>query len=428
MNQDRLGLLIVILIALALRLALLGEQSLWYDEGVTWLLSQKPPGELLQWTAADIQPPLYYLLVWETDALFGHSEWALRFPSVIFGVLAVPLIYILARRLFPVMLPGSLASAPLLAAAFLAISPLMVYYAQEARMYTLLVFEATLASYLLLKTLQAPPGLSSFVFRYPAAVAYILTGVAALYTHYFAAFLLVAHGLYCLFVLWQWGWPKWLRLQALQIFGAITLLFGPWLWILLARLGDDPSYWPGALKLDEALRQVVISFTAGETVLEQTGIWLALGYLLILIICLAYARSNESASQRHNLSSIFHLPSSIFYLPSSIFLLLWLCLPITLILILSYQSPKFNPRYTLLAWPAFALFIAATLARFDLSRFSFNRLSSVFYALCFTLSGLDPPPPAGPARRKPGDRSQHLDRNGRGTSGQGRGVAGQLAR
>jgi uncharacterized membrane protein len=194
MNQDRLGLLVVILIALALRLALLGEQSLWYDEGVTWLLSQKPPGELIQWTAADIQPPFYYLLIWETDALFGHSEWALRFPSVIFGVLTVPLIYMLARRLFPERSPGSLASAPFLAAALLAISPVMVYYAQEARMYTLLVFEAVLAGYLLLKILHSAPPLSPFVFRYPPAVAYVLTGVAGLYTHYFAAFLLLAHG------------------------------------------------------------------------------------------------------------------------------------------------------------------------------------------------------------------------------------------
>lgn len=382
MSKDRLGLLVIILIALALRLALLGEQSLWYDEGVTWLLSQKPPGELIQWTAADIQPPLYYLLIWETDALFGSSEWALRFPSVIFGVLAVPLIYTLARYLFSAS-PQRPASAPHLAAALLAISPVMVYYAQEARMYTLLVFEATLASYLFLRILHpSSPSLSAGYnpsFRLPpSAFLYALTAAAALYTHYFAAFLLIAHGLYGLFSLWRRGFPKVLGWQLLQVFGFTALLFVPWFWVLLARLGDDPSYWPGALKLHEALRKVLISFTAGETVFEQTGLWLALGYLLLLIIGVIYLQFSQTRRQEPDLSSIL-------YLPSSIFLLLWLCLPVILILLLSYQSPKFNPRYTLLAWPAFVLLVAAALAQFDLARFTLNNLRSTLYTLFFTL-------------------------------------------
>jgi uncharacterized membrane protein len=381
MSKDRLGLLVIILIALALRLALLGEQSLWYDEGVTWLLSQKPPGELIQWTAADIQPPLYYLLIWATDALFGPSEWALRFPSVIFGVLTVPLIYILARYLFSAS-PQRPTFAPYLAAALLAISPVMVYYAQEARMYTLLVFEATLSSYLLLKILYSTPLVradspSAFNLQ-PLAFLYALTATAALYTHYFAAFLLITHGLYSLFSLWRRGFPKVLGRQLLQVFGFIALLFAPWFWILLARLGDDPSYWPGALKLHEALRKVLVSFTAGETVFEQTGLWLALGYLLLLLISFISTQVRESERRRSD-------PSSIFYLPSSIFLFLWLCLPIILILILSYQSPKFNPRYTLLAWPAFALLVATTLARFDLSDFALNDLRSTLHAVLFTL-------------------------------------------
>ena len=149
MNRNRLWLLPIILIGLALRLIMLGEQSLWYDEGVTWLLSQmKNLADLIDWTAADIQPPLYYLLIWHTDIILGQSEWALRLPSVLFNTLTIPLIYVLARRLFPA------SSSALLAAALFAISPLMVYYSQEARMYTLLVFEATLASYLLLETLH----------------------------------------------------------------------------------------------------------------------------------------------------------------------------------------------------------------------------------------------------------------------------------
>ena len=94
MNKHRLWLPVIILIAFALRLALLGEQSLWYDEGVTWLLTQKSLPGLIQWTAADIQPPLYYLLPWFTTRLFGDSEWALRFPSVVFNILTLPVLFL----------------------------------------------------------------------------------------------------------------------------------------------------------------------------------------------------------------------------------------------------------------------------------------------------------------------------------------------
>src|SRR5512145_2086406 len=114
MKKQSIWLLAIILIALALRLTLLGEQSLWYDEGVTWLLAQMPPLALIRWTAADIQPPLYYLLLWVTTRLFGPSEWALRFPSAAFGFMTVPLSYILARRLFSIS-SHRLISAPSLA-------------------------------------------------------------------------------------------------------------------------------------------------------------------------------------------------------------------------------------------------------------------------------------------------------------------------
>lgn len=355
MNKNRLGLLILILIALGLRLTLLGQQSLWYDEGVTWMLSQMQLPALIEWTAADIQPPLYYLLIWATDIIFGDSEWALRFPSAIFSILTVPLIYTLARRLFT---PASLhryAAAPLLAAAMVTISPLMIYYSQEARMYMLLVFEATLAGYLLLKTItnyQLPITKSSFY-----AALYALVAAAALYTHYFAAFLLMAHAIYALYVWWQQGFAKRLLIQLLAAFGGAVLLFIPWLSILLARLGDDPSYWPGALKLNEVTRKVLITFITGETVLEQTAWLLTPIYLALLCVSIALVLRNNYVTKKP-----IH-PSSLILHPSSLFLLLWLFIPLLLILLLTYQSPKFNPRYTLLVWPAFALLTAAVLSQ-----------------------------------------------------------------
>ena len=68
MKSKRLWLLFLILLGFGLRLTRLGEQSLWYDEGVTWLLSQmRSLVELVRWTAADIQPPHYNLMIWAPD-------------------------------------------------------------------------------------------------------------------------------------------------------------------------------------------------------------------------------------------------------------------------------------------------------------------------------------------------------------------------
>ncbi|MEW5960150.1 MAG: glycosyltransferase family 39 protein, partial [Chloroflexota bacterium] len=366
MNKNRFWLLLIILIGFGLRLTRLGEQSLWYDEGVTWLLAQmRTTADLIQWTAADIQPPLYYLLIWGSAILFGHSEAALRFPSTVFNILTIPVLVALARRLWPAR--RTLFS--LLAAALFALSPLMVYYSQEARMYTLLVFEATLSSYLLLKLIHAnqpapPPTTSLLLTPYCLLPTfYALTAAAALYTHYFAAFLLTAHAVYLGPALWRRGRPRRLINQAVLMFGLTALLFAPWLPTLLARLGDDPSYWPGALKLHEAARQVLISFTLGETVFEQTGFRLAWGYLLILATAAIWTIARRQKFVGSSVECVQTPGVSETPGVSPTFLLLWLFLPILLILALSYRSPKFNPRYTLLAWPAFNLLLAAALTR-----------------------------------------------------------------
>ncbi|MBP8947735.1 MAG: glycosyltransferase family 39 protein, partial [Candidatus Promineofilum sp.] len=141
----------------------------------------------------DTHPPLYYLIIHLTRQLFGLSDFAFRYPSVLFGVLLIPLLYQLARRLPAVPSPsgrglgrGSVTPSPfgrglgrgsdesagergsrgvgarrghalslgLLVALLTTVNPLHVYYSQEARMYTLLVLLATGMSYVLWRTLR----------------------------------------------------------------------------------------------------------------------------------------------------------------------------------------------------------------------------------------------------------------------------------
>ncbi|NOX63453.1 MAG: hypothetical protein GXP42_16130, partial [Chloroflexi bacterium] len=132
MKRERGVLLALLFVAFALRMHHLDVQSLWYDEGVTAQVARLGVGELTRWTANDIQPPLYYLIVaaWFRllDPWAGNIAFVMRFVSVFAGTLLIPLLWALGRRLWG-------ARGGLLTATVTALSPLMVYYSQEARMY-----------------------------------------------------------------------------------------------------------------------------------------------------------------------------------------------------------------------------------------------------------------------------------------------------
>ncbi len=183
------ALLALLLLAFALRVYALDAQSLWYDEAVTAQVAQQGLGELARWTADDIQPPLYYALVAGWTRLAGTGEWALRFPSVVFGLLMVALAYVLGRRLFG-------RPAGRVAALLASLHPLWIYYSQEARMYTLLTALGMLAGYALLRVLASSQEPGSARKRLGWWAVFVGASIALLYTHYFAAFLLLAFALF----------------------------------------------------------------------------------------------------------------------------------------------------------------------------------------------------------------------------------------
>ncbi len=148
-------LAVLTLIAFTLRVYQLDGQSLWSDEGLSLYRSRLtlsenlsniivvPPGV----PTRDTNPPLYFILLSGARALLGEGEYALRFLSVVSGVLLVPLLYVMGRRLFS-------AQAGLLAAVLGTFSPFLVWYSQEARMYTLLAALSLASVYLLLRALD----------------------------------------------------------------------------------------------------------------------------------------------------------------------------------------------------------------------------------------------------------------------------------
>ena len=131
-------LLVIVGLGTGLRLFQIGNKGLWLDEAFSVWLGWHSLSEILSWVVRiDQHPPLYYFLLHFWMAL-GDSALIVRSFSALMGVLTIPIMYLLGRRLMG-------RNGGLLAAMILAISPFHVRFAQETRMYTLLTLNATLA-------------------------------------------------------------------------------------------------------------------------------------------------------------------------------------------------------------------------------------------------------------------------------------------
>ena len=126
-------ILAITLLAFGLRLFRLDYQSLWVDEAISAYLTTLSPAQIILNRANGLHPPTYFLALAGWTALAGRSEFSLRFFSVGAGLLLVPLLYHVCRRLFGDPRTG------LLVAFLAALSPASIVYAQETRMYILLL-------------------------------------------------------------------------------------------------------------------------------------------------------------------------------------------------------------------------------------------------------------------------------------------------
>ncbi len=211
------GLLALILAAFALRVAGLDRLGLAYDEAATALMSRAAPPAIIafHWDAAFEHPPVWVLLMHGWSALAGQSEFALRLLPALAGTLLVPAVWRVARTL----LPNSPALG-LIAALLVATSPVLVYYSQEARMYTLVTLLAVIT------TLLTP--------RLPAdrrtALAFVILTWAMLGLHYYSALVTALQAVVLavgLAVTAPRRWPAWRRL--IVVFGVAGAPLAAWM-------------------------------------------------------------------------------------------------------------------------------------------------------------------------------------------------------
>lgn len=241
--KRRAVLCFLIFVAFILRVYRLNGQDLSFDEAWSAYLAVEAPPTVLQRTGLDIHPPFYYYLLHATVALFGESAFAVRFPSLLAGVALVALMYPAGRR-------WGGRGIGVLAMGLTALSPLHIYYSQEARMYELVAFLGLMGFYALSRAVEG----EGRWLRVGALVHALL-----LYSHYLSMPLVLSQNLYAALRWWRRrsGGRAWLVWQGLP-----WLLFLPWL----------------SFAGDAIVRQARPGINWPPTgILQNTVVWLALG-------------------------------------------------------------------------------------------------------------------------------------------------------
>lgn len=237
--KHKILLLLIVLLALAIRVIGMQARPIWYDEAFAILFAGKGLNAMLYGTlaptgngSADIHPLGYYTFLWGWMELFGNSVIMARSFSILSSLGALLLVYKIADELFN-------KQTALISASLFAILPFQIHFAQEVRMYSLLTMWLMLAVW---SFLRARDG------NWTWWLIFALASAAAQYTHNLAVIFLIPLALTPLF---QRDW-KTLRHLFLAGLGAV-LLYLPWLMQLPAQLSKvSNSYWvskPGAEKI-----------------------------------------------------------------------------------------------------------------------------------------------------------------------------------
>jgi len=327
----------LILLAFALRVYRLDYQSLWRDEVDALRFALFPLSKLLNtFTQGGWNGPLYFPLLRVWIALAGQTEFALRFFSLLAGILTVPLTYLLGRRI------GSPRLA-ILGGLLAAVSPYLVWYSQEAKMYALLTTVVLLSWYLYLRALDEG--------GWGIWVGYAVATSLSMYLHLLAALIIPAQAV--VFLL-RWGRYRervrpWLGTMAALILPYLP--FARWeLPLLFSDFQTGHPFYPLGQIFTILLQAFSLGVAARPTLrlfltplpYSPRGIFVYEGLIPFLFLCLA------GLFLYHDRDSLQPL-------------LCWLLLPPLLIYLISLRIPLFNARYLIWTLPSFLLLLAAGL-------------------------------------------------------------------
>ncbi len=326
------ALLIALLLAgFALRVFHAAHQEIWGDEGAKLEVVNQGLAHLFS-PAAEVHPRFFHAGLFLWFNIFGYNVFALRLLPALTGVLGLPLVYVLARRVFARVPSGRAAS--LAAVLIIAVSPFHVAYSQDLTMYALLFAMLCLSSYAFLRALDAPG-------QWQGWALYASATLLAVHTHYYAVFAVAAQGAYMLLCRRK-ALRAWVLAQL-----AVAAGFLPWLYRhyrLLSGQAVDQVQDVTIANLGAILRQGALAFTVGGTFPAQYA-WLGWLYILLVLAALALLLARRPTRSVGALLG------------------LWLLLPPVLVWIFDVWLQHFGERFVSMSLPPLALLLAFAITR-----------------------------------------------------------------
>ncbi|MFN8457301.1 MAG: glycosyltransferase family 39 protein [Anaerolineae bacterium] len=330
-------LLAIMWVAFLLRTVNLSGQSLWRDEVDAinfsgWVVTRLISGLF----KTGHNGPLFFLLLRFWRSFTGNSEFALRYPSALLGVLALPLGFVLARQL------GLSRTGGLLLSVLLATSPYLVWYGQEAKMYTMLLALVLLAFIAYLRALS--PSAHQHKGRTRRWwIIFVAATSLSFYTHILAPLMLPVYGLVALLNHQQLRqhWRGWLL--------SMSCLTVPYLPLVLWQAPLLSNGYQSGHPFYPLQKQFLILLQLySQGLVSFAGV---LPLILFVFLFLAGILLNQSS------------PAKTLPLPPTgrITLTLWALLPPLLIYLISLRIQVFEDRYLIYITPAFYLLVVVGL-------------------------------------------------------------------
>lgn len=337
-----------------LRFVALGAQSLWVDELLTIKNAHIGEPGIFSYIAHNLQGPAASLLVHYLGAL-GKSEILLRLPFAVAGALGLPAIYILAREF-----NGRWSS--LHTTLLLALSPIHIWYSQEVRGYAFVVLFSVLATYFLIRWTRER--------RATSLALYAACLFAGLVMNLSMAFVGMAHLAYLVIRRHRVRTMVWWAVAVC----VVLVAFSPWIREIMVRVQPQkvvageagPPLIGGAdftmMAVPYTLFTFGVGYTAGPSPRDlQTdrggALQRNLGQIVLAAVALAIpliAGLNRAARTDRDLITL---------------LLSWMAVPAIAVALLAAANVKlFNPRYMLVALPAFVMLAGTGAARLTRTR------------------------------------------------------------
>ena len=235
-------------LAAVLRFATLDVQSFSADESVTagGVLVPDFFQMLKEVAGGEATPPFYYVLAWFWSKPFGLGEVGLRSLSALIGTALVPLAYVLGAKL-------ASRRVGVVLCALVAVNPMLVWYSQEARAYSLLALTSAASVLLFAYVLESPTR--------RRLVLWAVVSALTLWTHYFGLLIVAAEAIWLLVTLRRQR-EVWLANGAVMVAG---LMLVP---LAIEQTSDDRTGWITEIPLADRLRDAGEQFLVGPYAAE----------------------------------------------------------------------------------------------------------------------------------------------------------------